>query len=39
MDFSFSDEENDFRGSVRDWVNAKYPKTKANELELSLIHI
>jgi alkylation response protein AidB-like acyl-CoA dehydrogenase len=33
MDFSFSDEENDFRGSVRDWVNAKYPKTKANELE------
>ena len=33
MDFSFSDEENDFRSSVRDWVNAKYPKAKCNELE------
>ena len=33
MDFSFSDEEQDFRRSVRDWVNAKYPKTKCNELE------
>jgi alkylation response protein AidB-like acyl-CoA dehydrogenase len=33
VDFSFSDEEEDFRRSVRDWVNAKYPKAKANELE------
>jgi acyl-CoA dehydrogenase len=33
VDFMFSDEENDFRRSVRDWVDAKYPKTKANELE------
>ena len=33
MDFNFSDEEQDFRRSVRDWVNAKYPKTKVNELE------
>jgi alkylation response protein AidB-like acyl-CoA dehydrogenase len=33
VDFSFSDEENDFRSSVRDWVNAKYPKAKCNELE------
>ena len=33
MDFSFSDEEEDFRRSVRDWVAAKYPKTKVNELE------
>jgi alkylation response protein AidB-like acyl-CoA dehydrogenase len=33
MDFRFSDEEEDFRRSVRDWVAAKYPKTKVNELE------
>jgi acyl-CoA dehydrogenase len=33
VDFNFSDEEQDFRRSVRDWVNAKYPKTKVNELE------
>ena len=33
MDFSFTDEEQDFRRSVRDWVNAKYPKAKVNELE------
>lgn len=33
MDFRFSDEEEDFRRSVRDWVTAKYPKTKVNELE------
>lgn len=33
MDFSFSSEEKDFRRTVRDWVEAKYPKLKANELE------
>lgn len=33
MDFEFSDEEKDFRRSVRDWVNDKYPKSKCNELE------
>jgi acyl-CoA dehydrogenase len=33
VDFNFSDEEQDFRRSVRDWVNAKYPKTRCNELE------
>jgi acyl-CoA dehydrogenase len=33
VDFSFSDEETDFRRSVRDWVNDKYPKTKVNEME------
>ncbi len=33
MDFNFSDEEQDFRRSVRDWVNDKYPKAKVNELE------
>ncbi len=33
MDFMFSDEEEAFRRSVRDWVNAKYPKTKVNEME------
>ena len=33
MDFRFSDEEEDFRRTVRDWVNAKYPKSKVNELE------
>lgn len=33
MDFKFSDEEEDFRRSVRDWVNDKYPKAKVNELE------
>ena len=33
MDFNFSDEEQDFRRSVRDWVNDKYPKTRCNELE------
>ncbi len=33
MDFGFSDEESAFRSSVREWVNAKYPKTKVNELE------
>ncbi|MBV8219354.1 MAG: acyl-CoA/acyl-ACP dehydrogenase [Solirubrobacterales bacterium] len=33
MDFNFSDEEQDFRRAVRDWVSAKYPKAKVNELE------
>jgi alkylation response protein AidB-like acyl-CoA dehydrogenase len=33
LSFGFSDEEEDFRRSVRDWVNAKYPKSKVNELE------
>ena len=33
MDFNFTEEEQDFRRSVRDWVNAKYPKAKVNELE------
>ena len=33
MDFRFSDEEDDFRKSVRSWVDAKYPKTKVNEME------
>ena len=33
MDFRFSDEEDDFRKSVRSWVNDKYPKTKVNEME------
>jgi acyl-CoA dehydrogenase len=33
VDFNFSDEEQDFRRSVRDWVNDKYPKAKVNELE------
>ena len=35
MDFNFSDEEQDFRRSVRDWVNAKYPKAKVNDREVS----
>ncbi|MHB1468323.1 MAG: acyl-CoA dehydrogenase family protein [Solirubrobacteraceae bacterium] len=38
MDFRFSDEEEDFRRSVRDWVNAKYPKAKVNELERNEDH-
>jgi alkylation response protein AidB-like acyl-CoA dehydrogenase len=38
VDFSFSDEENAFRSSVREWVNAKYPKAKANELERNEDH-
>jgi acyl-CoA dehydrogenase len=33
MDFTFSDEEQAFRRTVRDWVNDKYPKAKVNELE------
>ena len=33
MDFNFTEEEQDFRRSVRDWVNSKYPKAKVNELE------
>jgi acyl-CoA dehydrogenase len=33
MDFRFTDEEDDFRRSVRAWVNDKYPKSKCNELE------
>jgi acyl-CoA dehydrogenase len=33
VDFRFSDEEEDFRRAVRDWVKAKYPKSKVNELE------
>jgi alkylation response protein AidB-like acyl-CoA dehydrogenase len=33
VDFRFSSEEEDFRRTVRDWVEAKYPKLKANELE------
>ena len=38
MDFSFSDEENAFRSSVREWVNTKYPKARANELERNEDH-
>jgi acyl-CoA dehydrogenase len=33
VDFRFSDEEEAFRRTVRDWVNAKYPKAKVNEME------
>lgn len=33
MDFAFSDEENDFRSAVRDWVEDKCPKDVALELE------
>ena len=33
MDFAFSEEENDFRAMVRDWVNEKCPKEHALELE------
>jgi acyl-CoA dehydrogenase len=33
VDFSFSDEENDFRGAVRQWVEDKCPKDVALELE------
>jgi acyl-CoA dehydrogenase len=33
VDFNFTEEEQDFRRSVRDWVNSKYPKAKVNELE------
>ena len=33
MDFAFSDEENDFRSAVRDWVEDKCPKEAALELE------
>lgn len=33
MDFRFSEEEEAFRKTVREWVEAKYPKSKANELE------
>jgi acyl-CoA dehydrogenase len=38
VDFRFSDEEDDFRRSVRSWVDAKYPKTKVNELERNEDH-
>jgi acyl-CoA dehydrogenase len=38
VDFNFSDEEQDFRRTVRDWVNDKYPKTKCNELERTEDH-
>ena len=33
MDFAFSEEENDFRAMVRDWVEEKCPKEHALELE------
>jgi acyl-CoA dehydrogenase len=33
VDFRFSDEEEAFRRTVRDWVNDKYPKAKVNEME------
>ena len=33
VDFGFSQEEDAFRKSVREWVDAKYPKPKANALE------
>ena len=33
MDFSFSDEEQAFRSTVRDWVEAKCPKEYALEIE------
>jgi acyl-CoA dehydrogenase len=33
VDFAFSEEENDFRAIVRDWVEAKCPKDVALELE------
>jgi acyl-CoA dehydrogenase len=33
VDFRFSDEEEDFRRTVREWVEKKYPKLKANEME------
>jgi len=33
MDFDFSDEEKDFRATVRRWVQDKYPKTKVNLME------
>ena len=33
MDFKFSDEEEAFRSTVRDWVNAKCPKEYALEIE------
>lgn len=33
MDFRFSDEENDFRSAIRDWVEDKCPKEVALELE------
>jgi acyl-CoA dehydrogenase len=38
VDFNFSDEEQDFRRTVRDWVNDKYPKTRCNELERAEDH-
>ncbi len=33
MDFNFSEEEEAFRSTVRDWVNAKCPKEYALEIE------
>lgn len=33
MDFNFSPEEQDFRKTIRQWVEDKYPKLKANEME------
>jgi acyl-CoA dehydrogenase len=33
MDFEFSDEEKDFRATVRRWVQDKYPKAKVNLME------
>ncbi len=33
MDFRFSDEENDFRSAIHDWVEDKCPKEVALELE------
>jgi acyl-CoA dehydrogenase len=38
LDFSFSEEEQDFRDTVREWVNAKCPKEKALELEMHEDH-
>ena len=36
MDFRFSDEENDFRSAIHDWVEDKCPKEVALELERRL---
>jgi acyl-CoA dehydrogenase len=33
VDFNFSEEEDDFRRTVRQWVQDKYPKTKVNAME------
>jgi acyl-CoA dehydrogenase len=38
VDFAFSDEENDFRSAVREWVEDKCPKDVALELETKEDH-